>query len=197
MEDKFEILVQGLLDKGYGTIQGFLDREHVSSLRRSLTERHEKGEMKKAGIGNKFAYQQNVEVRGDRIFWLEKDDATEAEIKFLDIVDSFMAYLNATCYEGLGSHEFHYALYDKGSLYRRHLDRFRTDSGRKYSLVTYLNDDWVPDDGGQLILYFEGGNVELLPEGGRTVFFKSDEVEHEVMPSNRHRMSIAGWLKRH
>jgi SM-20-related protein len=34
-----------------------------------------------------------------------------------------------------------------------------------------------------------------LPEWGRTVIFKSDLLEHEVMVSEQDRLSITGWLK--
>jgi SM-20-related protein len=61
--------------------------------------------------------------------------------------------------------------------------------------VTYLNESWRSSEGGQLVLYHKEGEKEILPEGGRSVFFKSDEIEHEVKPAKRYRMSITGWLK--
>ena len=62
-------------------------------------------------------------------------------------------------------------------------------------MVTYLNDDWKLEDGGELVLYFEEGERIIHPEGGKVVFFKSDEIEHEVKAARRDRLSIAGWLK--
>lgn len=93
--------------------------------------------------------------------------------------------------------EFHYARYDLGSFYKRHLDQFKSHRGRKYSLVIYLNEEWKEEDGGNLRLYLENDRVEdVYPVGGRAVFFKSDELEHEVMPApERSRLSVAGWLK--
>jgi len=62
--------------------------------------------------------------------------------------------------------------------------------------VTYLNDDWQLTDGGKLSLYLADQEIDVFPLGGRSIFFKSDETEHEVHPSaNRPRLSIAGWLK--
>jgi SM-20-related protein len=48
-----------------------------------------------------------------------------------------------------------------------------------------------------LSLYPENGIcVNISPIEGRIVFFKSDEMEHEVHPSfTRDRKSIAGWFK--
>jgi SM-20-related protein len=108
----------------------------------------------------------------------------------------FLRYLNLTCYTGLNTGEFHYAWYDIGSFYKKHLDQFRTDSGRKYSIVVYLNENWTDEDGGQLLLYIGGKTIRINPEGGRIVFFESDKIEHEVLSSKRPRMSVTGWLKK-
>jgi SM-20-related protein len=35
-----------------------------------------------------------------------------------------------------------------------------------------------------------------MPHAQTSVFFKSDELEHEVAMAHRSRMSITGWLKR-
>jgi SM-20-related protein len=115
----------------------------------------------------------------------------------LQKIEAFVQYLNQTCYAGINDHEFHHACYAKNTFYKRHLDQFKSNSGRKYSLVIYLNKDWKATDGGKLILFLKNDKTrEILPEAGRAVFFKSNEIEHEVSPSiNRSRISIAGWLK--
>jgi len=35
----------------------------------------------------------------------------------------------------------------------------------------------------------------ISPTNGKTVFFKSDELLHEVLITNKRRMSVTGWLK--
>ena len=97
----------------------------------------------------------------------------------------------------INDYESHYARYEQNSYYKRHLDQFKNDKGRKYSLILYLNELWLENDGGQLSLYPDGEKQKnISPIGGRMVFFKSDKMEHEVHPSfTRERMSIAGWLK--
>jgi SM-20-related protein len=195
MENKFENLIQDLLDKGFGTVADFLEPGLTDSLRKDLETRLNRGELKSAGTGQRFAYRRNAEVRGDTIFWLDKGNATSSEKRFLLLVDDLVRYLNSTCYAGVRDYEFHYAVYTTGTFYKRHVDQFRSDTGRKYSLVTYLNESWNDSDEGQLVLYHKEGETALLPEGGRTVFFRSDEIEHEVKPATRDRMSIAGWLK--
>ena len=67
---------------------------------------------------------------------------------------------------------------------------------RKYSLINYLNKNWLEEDGGQLLVYQNEAVQKILPHSQTAVFFKSDEMEHEVTIANRSRMSITGWLKR-
>ena len=104
--------------------------------------------------------------------------------------------------------EAHYAIYPPGSGYNRHRDRFRDNdasssagSSRILSLVCYLNDDWREADGGALRLHLdpdapeEGGTVDVWPQAGSSICFLS-ELEHEVLPATRERLSIAAWFRR-
>lgn len=196
MEDQFESLIEGLLENQFASIGDFLSPELVIRLRNNLLSRLHAGTMHPAGIGRLAGHQTNASIRGDLIGWLDDHPADEAEQEFLGKIHDFMSYLNRTCYTGLNAMEFHYAIYGPESFYKRHKDQFRSDSGRRFSLVTYLNEDWLPIDGGALVLYPEGqGEKVYFPEGGRMVLFKSDQVEHEVLPTVRPRMSITGWLK--
>ena len=111
-------------------------------------------------------------------------------------MEDFIGHLNDTCYTGINSYEFHYAVYEEGSSYKRHRDQFKTDNNRKFSLINYLNDDWLEEDGGQLLVYQNGTTQSIQPNAQKAVFFKSDEMEHEVIKANRRRMSVSGWLKR-
>lgn len=196
-EDHFETLIEGLVKSGYGISDHFFSTHIIEGLRDHLLAFKEAELMHPARIGRKFDLQQNAEVRGDVIKWLERESADPVERVFFEQIRAFIAYLNRTCYAGINAFEFHYAHYGPGSFYKRHLDQFKTDRGRKFSLVCYLNKDWKPEDGGQLLLYLEGQRqVKVEPVGGRVIFFRSDEMEHEVLPApDRSRLSIAGWLK--
>ena len=195
VEAIFEELIQGMLENEAGVHAAFIDPALVQALRSRLEENFRQGAMKQAGIGRQAGLQHKPEIRGDYIFWIDKEH-NEEEAAFLAIIEDFVAYLNRTCYTGINAWEFHYALYPAGSFYRRHKDQFRSDLGRLYSFIVYLNEDWQPDDGGELALYCDKGTRRVLPEGGSAVFFRSDQTEHEVLPAHRPRMSITGWLKR-
>lgn len=196
VEPEFETLIDGVMEHHFGTAEHFVPPALVAALRGHLLENFESGRMKPAGIGRQVSYEQNQAVRGDVIYWLEKEH-NAAERAFLEHIEAFIAYLNRTCFTGINACEFHYALYPAGHFYKRHRDQFKSDLGRKFSLVLYLNEHWTPEDDGRLVLYPEKQPpIGVLPDGGRTVFFRADELEHEVLPANRPRMSIAGWLKR-
>ena len=152
--------------------------------------------MKYAGIGNDLIADAAQQMRGDKIYWLDKKNNNINEQEFLDKVEDFIDHLNNTCYTGINGYEFHYAVYEEGRAYKKHRDQFKTDNNRKYSLICYLNDDWVAADGGQLVIYQNDTAQSILPNAQKAVFFKSDEMEHEVLLAHRPRMSITGWLKR-
>ena len=193
----FETLIAGLIDREVGTCADFLDATTWAGLRANLLAYHAAGAMHPAGVGKHFDYVKNSEIRGDVIKWLDAASAEPSERTFLDRVQRFIQHLNATCYTGIDDCEFHYAYYAEGSFYKRHLDRFKTDKGRQFSFVLYLNEDWQPEHNGRLSLYLEGEELTIYPHAGHVVFFRSDRTEHEVHPAvDRPRLSIAGWLKR-
>lgn len=194
LETLFETFVEGVVERNYAIIDDFLPAPLVASLRTNLLRRKAEGTMHPAGVGKHFTYQKNLRVRGDLISWIDEHPTDPAEVEFIHRVDQLIQYLNRTCFTALNGFEFHYAFYDEGSFYKRHLDQFQHDRGRKFTLVTYLNDEWTEADGGQLVLYLPDKEVEVLPLGGRAVFFKADEIEHEVRTAHRPRYSIAGWL---
>jgi SM-20-related protein len=88
----------------------------------------------------------------------------------------------------------HRTIYPIGSFYKRHLDQFKKDDKRKLSVICYLNTDWKESEGGQLRIYLPNGSTDIFPLAGRLVCFRSDLLEHEVLPATRERLSLTGWL---
>lgn len=133
--------------------------------------------------------------RSDVIYWLDREHNNIHENSFFDLMDTFVSFLNETCYTGITGYEFHYTMYEEGSFYKRHLDQFRNNDSRQYSMIMYLNSEWQKSDGGELCIYHKDRIENISPTNGKSVFFKSSELEHEVLLSNKPRMSITGWLK--
>ncbi len=196
-QSQFELLIQGLLDDNYGCCNDFLPPKTMEGLRTNMTTLNTSGNMKPAGIGNKMGFHNDKLIRSDNVNWIEPDSTNPDEKVYLSKIWRFINYLNETCFASIKTFESHYASYGVGNFYKRHIDQFKTEKGRKYSIVFYLNQDWKAEDGGMLSLFpAKGEQINISPIEGRMVFFRSDEMEHEVQPSlTRERKSIAGWLK--
>jgi len=195
MNSQFDLLIDSYLSTKVGIDAGFLTEALSDGLQQNILQLQKDELMTAAGIGNEKVQDPNQKMRSDKIHWMNKDSSNMYERQFLQLVDDFIDHLNSTCYTGINAYEFHYAVYEEGSFYKRHKDQFINNSNRKYSLINYLNKDWLEEDGGQLLVYQNGETQRILPESKTAVFFKSDEMEHEVTKSHRSRMSITGWLK--
>lgn len=150
--------------------------------------------MQAAGTGNE-GVDHNKLFRSDVIYWLDRKHHNDHEDEFFDLMDKFVQYLNESCYTSITNYEFHYALYQPGTFYKKHTDQFKTDDSRQFSMIIYLTENWQQGDGGELSLYLSTGIKNIIPGNDHTVFFKSCELEHEVLMTHKPRMSITGWLK--
>lgn len=192
----YEVIIADLLKQQYSVVDGFFSNLEVENLRASLLQKYDEEEFKKAAIGNQFNELIVKTIRGDFISWIDESKATEEELPFFSSIETFTNYLNRTCFLGIRKREFHYALYPEGTFYKRHLDTFQNDDSRKLSIVCYLNDeDWLPEFGGELVIYKPEEEISIFPLKGRMVIFESQILEHEVKPVKRERLSITGWLK--
>ena len=196
MSQQFDELINSFIDDNVGIADNFLSASLSANLQQNIHDLQEGEQMKYAGIGNEAIADTTQKMRGDKICWLNKKNNNIYEQEFLDRVEDFIDHLNQTCYTGINDYEFHYAVYGQGSAYKKHKDQFKTDNKRKYSLICYLNDDWKLADGGELVIYQNEKAQTISPNAQKAVFFKSDEMEHEVLMANKPRMSITGWLKR-
>ncbi|SFD20132.1 SM-20-related protein [Chitinophaga sp. CF118] len=196
MQEIFDVLINSFIETKVGIANNFLSEQLAGHLKNNLNNLYEQKHMQAAGIGNDSIVVQNKLVRSDVIYWLDKEHNNQHENAFFDLMDNFVSYLNSSCYTGITGYEFHYALYETGSFYKKHLDQFRNNESRQYSMIIYLNENWMEGDGGQLSIYHEEEVYKIAPTGGKSVFFKSSELEHEVLITNKPRMSITGWLKR-
>ncbi|GAB3914620.1 2OG-Fe(II) oxygenase family protein [Larkinella knui] len=195
MQTIFDTLITSFIDHKVGIADHFLSASLATHLKENLTTLHAQKQLRSAGTGNDALVVHDKQVRSDRIYWLDRSHNNGYENEFFDLMDRFVSYLNETCYTGITGYEFHYTLYETGSFYKKHLDQFRTNDSRQYSMILYLNTDWQADDGGELCIHQGDTRQYIAPENGKSVFFKSSELVHEVLRTNKPRMSITGWLK--
>ena len=99
---------------------------------------------------------------------------------------------------------------DSGAKCKREeeIDASIDGNGRLFTFIYYLTpDDWDAElDGGALRVFYSEGNqkssgkkspdyFDVTPFSDRMVIFRSDHVEHEVMPSlRRERVALTIWL---
>lgn len=195
MEKNFETIISSFLENKVGLSEGFLDLDLSSNLKVNLMSLLNDNQFKSAGIGSTANLKSDILIRSDVIYWLDRKHNDVHENSFFDLIDDFVLYLNSTCYTGITGYEFHYAYYDVGTLYKRHLDQFKDNQDRAFSMIMYLNADWELADGGQLCIYHQEESQMISPTNGKCVFFKSSELEHEVLLNHKPRLSITGWLK--
>ena len=191
----FNTLINSFIENKIGIAENFLSEALSLHLKENLATLYGDQQMKAAGTGNNNIIPRDNAIRSDMIYWLDRKHNDEHENNFFDLMDNFVGYLNETCYTGITGYEFHYALYEKGSFYKKHLDQFRSNDSRQYSMISYLNPNWVKEDGGELCIHHDNSVENISPMSGKTVFFKSSELEHEVLVTNKARMSVTGWLK--
>ncbi len=195
MEKIFNTLIDSFIANKVGIANDFLDAPLAGHLKNNLINLYKDKLLLAAGTGNKNTVVHNKLVRSDVIYWLDRQHNDQHENAFFELMDSFVAHLNLTCYTGITGYEFHYTLYEEGSFYQKHIDQFQQNGSRAYSMVMYLNADWKLADGGELCIYHEDRRQNIAPENGKSVFFKSTDLLHEVLLTHVPRMSITGWLK--
>ena len=190
----FATMAAGLRAKGYSIVPDALAPALAEGLLQRLRALPN-AQFTAAGVGREQGQTHDSAVRRDKTCWIGGDSAAERE--WLEWAGKLQAFLNRELLLGLFSFESHFAHYGEGDFYRRHRDAFRGESNRVLSLVAYLNHDWQPADGGELVIYPEGApdSISVPPAFATVAVFLSEEFEHEVLPTQRDRYSIAGWFR--
>ena len=150
----------------------------------------------RAGIGRLDEHHLNRFNRTDQVCWIEgTSDATQG---WIALTEALRERLNRELFLGLFSYESHYAQYQPGDYYKRHLDAFQGEANRRVSTVLYLNPGWQPDEGGELVIYTDDTDrtgIRVTPAFATLVCFLSERYPHEVLPAKRTRYSVAGWYR--
>jgi SM-20-related protein len=193
-ESGFNAIADDLAERGFTIVDNFLDRKETEQVVQLDEFQNGLLHMRKAGIGRQSDFRVNESIRGDYIRWIDKVSAAPPLKLYIDRLNEMMKFINRSLFLSLKDIELHTTAYPAGTYYKRHLDQFKPGDHRKLSVICYLNKDWTDDLGGQLRMYVKNGTKEVLPVAGRLVCFRSDMIEHEVLPSKKERLSITGWM---
>jgi SM-20-related protein len=198
--DLYEDIALRLGEAGWCVTSDFIRPLLVEELRAEAERIEDDGGFRPAGVGRGVGLQVRTEVRTDRVSWLDPLSTSAAARQYLQALEELRLAINRELQLGLFDFEGHLAIYPPGSYYRKHLDQFQDMGTRTVTCVLYLNRDWTPRDGGELLLYTDPNDPafyeSILPLGGQLVTFFSARFLHEVLPMRRARVSLTGWFKR-
>jgi len=187
MDREFEALFGDMAEQGFGIQDGLLPDQLLSDLYLSAQRSREQGLFDYARVGPAHRPQRLPSIRGDSIHWLDQDNNDPAQDQFLEWADTLRIHLNREFFLGLQRSEIHFAHYEPGQGYSRHIDQHRGQPHRRITLIVYLTPDRGPDDGGELCIYHPHQPDEewlrVAPERGRVVLFRSDLIPHAVLPA--------------
>ncbi len=191
-EELYAKIIDALVDDGYILLEDALPQELLSRLTHYATT---STNYKSAGISNAQNFHIDTTKRRDKTEWIDEDGSLFSQ--YLSFCEGLRISLNRSLYLGLTYYEAHFARYEKGDFYEKHLDAFFGSKNRVVTTVLYLNEAWQEDNGGELLLYEEDTKVieRVVPKAGTLVVFLSDKFPHEVLPAKVKRHSIAGWFR--
>lgn len=190
-------IADDLYVQGWSVCTDYVPEDLRAALLTDLAAQEEAGRLTLAAVGRDTTQTVETTIRNDRTLWLAGRDAAPAA--YLDLMGRLRLDLNRRLILGLFEYEAHYARYDAGGFYRKHVDALHGERNRVVSTVTYLTPDWAESDGGHLVLYDavdqDRAIARVLPAAGTLAVFLSEEIPHEVLPPARPRNSIAGWFR--
>ncbi|WP_266172161.1 2OG-Fe(II) oxygenase [Dyella subtropica] len=190
---EFDMATNTLATDGWCVVSNLLSLAQTQALATECMAMHDAQLLTPARVG---ADRTATRLRGDSTCWFLPEALSEPQQAFADRIDVLRIALNRDLLLGLVDSESHYAVYEPGAAYARHLDRLRDNDARVVSAVFYLNDAWQDAEGGALRLYLtDQSHRDVYPRAGTLLLFLSSQFEHEVLPATRDRMSIACWMR--
>ena len=197
MNTKIENILNDLEQQGWSVQEHFFSTELTQQLKETLSSVRQQGLLKQAGIGRKNDFHIEQSIRSDEISWFDEQNINKSQKEYLSITQQLQDAINQRFFLGLFELEVHFALYSPNAFYKRHLDQHKNQDTRVITLITYLNENWNKEDGGELQLYLNNGEtISVLPTAGTVVCFMSADYEHEVLPAKRERASLTGWFRK-
>lgn len=137
------------------------------------------------------------EIRGDSVMWVDvgNDEATcisrvarqlnklalsMYNMKGIEMTRVSKSKIMVSCYNG------------GGTAYKRHIDS-SIEGNLKLTLIFYFNESFTEKEGGCLRIHKDSSHVDIPPELGTLVIFRSDKLVHEVLPTYSQRFALTIW----
>ena len=197
-------------NQGYVVLENLVSPDELISIQQEFDQLLKGDTFKKAQVTVRSILQSTVHaavnlaaapdqdvIRGDWTYWLD-DKSPPAVGRIYSSLKNWQLPLNQNFYCGITHLEAHLAYYPAGPGYQKHFDQASGKQQRKISFILYLNPDWLPKDGGELVLYApDSKNIleKIEPQEGRLMIFQSHIFPHEVLPCQSPRRSLTGWFR--
>lgn len=199
MNTPIDHIADQLENQGWAVVNDLFPLILCQNLYSEMMVRKDEGFFHKAAIGQK-EHQQTVDtIRGDHVDWLDCHATQDPIASYLSIIRQLRDKVSQRFFLPLNSFEAHFAIYPPQTYYRKHLDQFKSDDSRQFTVVLFLNPEWQANDGGELLLYDpverEKVMASILPRMGVFACFFSSKIWHEVLAPQRERCALTGWLK--
>lgn len=179
-----------MADLGWAVIP--LNTDFAEQLKTQLELKKKLNLFRPAALANTVM---ETSIRNDLICWLDDKNPSSTESQLLQGLETLRLELKTYFRISLDHFEVHYAVFPKGHYYLKHTDQKENNNHRFFSFVIYLNENWISDDGGRLLIYDQDELVfKMAPQLGQMILFRSDLV-HEVEVSHTERQSITGWIR--
>lgn len=154
-------LIDALATDGYYIWDDFLSEEEVTQLRDCIPDN-----WKKARIGRNDDVTRIESIRSDKIQWL-KPAMGQPIANYLSKMEEIRQEVNRHFFLGLFEYEAHFAKYEKGDFYQKHLDCFKGNENRRLTTVFYMNESWSEEDAGELVVYdLNDKEIATIPPRG-------------------------------
>ncbi|MGB3742103.1 MAG: 2OG-Fe(II) oxygenase [Castellaniella sp.] len=194
----YDDIIRLLNQQGWAVVDNAIATDWQETLLSSGQQLWQAGEFSGGEIGRSQHDTRQPRIRGDAICWVPPGSVLAGH-PFFAWMAQFRTVLNQQFEMGLRSQEFHFARYDSGAGYQKHIDQHRGSDHRKVSIVLYLNPGWDAANGGELCLYNpydpDTEIARFAPLAGRLAVFVSGVMPHQVLPALATRWSLTGWLR--
>ena len=179
-----DVLFQSLEEHGWAVSDRIVPSSLTQALYNHAHQLWQQGFFKPASIGRNAGLLHDPDIRGDAICWLDEKSPAAPVVEFQNWAGELRQELNRHFFLSLRSQEFHFARYEPGHGYARHIDQHIGSGARKISLVLYLNEEWSADDGGELCLYEDEATGRRKQETQPVPTDDTRPSSHQGMPSS-------------
>ena len=187
----FDSIMDQLINDGYGFYQ--VEENIITPLLNAFDSNQIEDRFENAKIGQGFHKKIVTNVRSDSISWIE-DWSSEYLNPYFKFLSELQNTLNQTCMIALRRFEGHFALFEIGARYQKHIDNAQGQNRRVISVILYLSNS----GGGELVLFDPLNRHQRIatikPQIGKLVIFESGRIWHEVLASHTARKSLTGWF---